>query len=80
MKERIVEILLDYTEMDKTNVTEMTTLIADMGLNSLDIMNVIVAFEDEFDIEIPDRIISSFTTIGDIVNYLEKQDTSRNKS
>ena len=43
-----------------------------MELNSLDIVNVIMAIEDEFNIEIPDRDIKDLTTIGNIVEYLEK--------
>jgi acyl carrier protein len=44
--------------------------VADLGLSSLDVINVVVAFEDEFGIEIPDQIIKDLTTVGDIVRYL----------
>lgn len=70
MREKIVDILLEYTEAGRENITSETALIADLGLNSLDIMNLVSAFEDEFDIEIPDRIISGFVTVGDIEAYL----------
>jgi acyl carrier protein len=43
-----------------------------LGLSSLDVINVVVAFEDEFDIEIPDQKIKELVTVGDIVEYLEK--------
>lgn len=46
--------------------------IGDMGLNSLDVVNIVVEFEEEFDIEIPDRVIKDLQTIGNIVDYLEK--------
>ena len=41
-------------------------------MSSLDVINVLVAFEDEFDIEIPDQKMKELVTVGDIVEYLEK--------
>jgi acyl carrier protein len=59
--------------LEKDKITEESALIADLGLNSLDVINVVVAFEEEFDIDIPDKDIKSFSTVGDIVKYLEMQ-------
>lgn len=72
MIDKVIEILAEFTEMDTADMNETTELVNDMGLNSLDVMNVVVAFEDEFDIEIPDRIIKDLQTIGDIAEYIEK--------
>lgn len=72
MIDKVIEILAEFTEMDTADMNESTELVNDMGLNSLDVMNVVVAFEDEFDIEIPDRIIKDLQTIGDIAEYIEK--------
>jgi acyl carrier protein len=55
-------------------MTEQSSLIADLGLDSLDVVNIAVAFEDEFDIEIPDRDIKNLTTIGAIQEYLAKME------
>lgn len=71
MLDKIIEILAEFTEMKAEDITSDTTLIGDMGLNSLDVVNIVVEFEDEFDIEIPDRIIKDFQTVGSIANYLE---------
>ncbi len=71
MTERVIGILLEYTEMEGENIAAETNLITDMGLNSLDIVNVIMTFEDEFDIEIPEEMIPEFVTVGAIVRYLE---------
>lgn len=71
MLEKVTEILLDYTEVPVGEITLKTDLINDLDLNSLDVVNIVVAFEDEFDIEIPDRAIRDLTTVGDIVKYLE---------
>ena len=72
MLERVQHILQDYTDVPMSDITLDSTLVEKLGLNSLDVVNIVVAFEDEFDIEIPDRAIKNLTTVGDIVNYLEK--------
>lgn len=71
MLDKVIEILAEFTEMKAEDMTSDTTLVGDMGLNSLDVVNIVVEFEDEFDIEIPDRIIKDFQTVGSIMNYLE---------
>lgn len=71
MLEKVIEILSEFAEKMPENVTEDSKLVADIGLSSLDVVNVVIAFEDEFDIEIPDEDISEFTTVGDVVRYLE---------
>lgn len=73
MIEKVIEILSEFTEMKPEQMTCDTKLVADMGLNSLDVVNVVVAFEEEFDIEIPDKSIKEFQTIGNIADYLEKR-------
>lgn len=71
MLEKVKKILLDYTEVPTTEITLKTDLVSDLDLNSLDVVNIVVAFEDEFEIEIPDRAIRDLTTVEDIVRYLE---------
>lgn len=70
MYEKVVKILMEYVEV-KT-IRPESALIGDLGLSSLDVVNVVVAFEDEFGIEIPDRVIPDFITVADIVEYLEQ--------
>ena len=71
MLENVMDILTNFTELGKDKMSEQSSLIIDLGLNSLDVISVIVAFEEEFDIEIPDQKIKDLVTIGDIVEYLE---------
>lgn len=70
MIERTVSILKEYCEIDG-EITRDSALTDDLGLSSLDVINIVAEFEDEFDIEIPDRIIPTLRTVGDIVDYLE---------
>ena len=72
MIKKVIDILADFTTLEKDMITEKTSLVTDLGLSSLDVINVVVAFEDEFDIEIPDQKIKELVTVWDIVEYLER--------
>lgn len=72
MIERVINVLADFTTLKKDKITEESKLTVDLGLSSLDVINVVVAFEDEFDIEIPDQKIKELVTVGDIAEYLDK--------
>ena len=72
MIEKVIDILVDYTILEKNNFTEQSKLVIDLGLSSLDVINVVVAFEEEFDIEIPDQKIKELNTVGDIIEYIEQ--------
>lgn len=71
MLENVIDVLSEFTMVEKSKITAQSNLVADLGLNSLDVINVIVAFEDYFDIVIPDQKIKDLITVGDIVEYLE---------
>ena len=71
MFEKTVEILSDFIEPDG-KITMESALVEDLGLNSLEVINIVAAFEDEFGIELPDRVIPTLRTVGDIVRYLEE--------
>lgn len=70
MMERIAEILKE-NDCEYTGLTGSTELIADLGLNSLKIIELACAVEDEFDIEIPDRAIKNLKTIDDVIRLIE---------
>lgn len=72
MLEKIKNIVLEYTELEDVEITRDSVLLQDLGLNSLDLMEMVCAFEDEFDIEISDREARSFKTVGDVLDFLEK--------
>lgn len=71
MLEKVRLILKDFVEFEVEDISLNTELISDLGLSSLDVVNIVMVFEEEFDIEIPDRVIEKMITIGDVVNYLE---------
>lgn len=71
MKDKIKAILSEYSGISVDEMSEETGLVSDLGLSSLDLVNVVVAFEDEFDIEVPDSDIRNLKTIGDIELYID---------
>lgn len=73
MLEKVREILLNHTQASADEIELNTELVKDLGLNSLDVVSLIIDFEDKFGIEISDRTIRDFVTVGDIVRYLEKR-------
>ena len=70
MEEKVKEILANYTEVSKEDMTRESNLLTDLALTSLDVASIAADFEDEFDVEIPDRKIPDLVTIGNIVDYL----------
>ena len=70
MFERTAAILSEF--VSDGEITMDSVLIDDLGLSSLDVINLVAEFEDEFDIEVPDRIIPTLRTVKDIVDYLEE--------
>lgn len=72
MTEKVIRILRECMEKEVAEITEDMELVTDLGLSSLDVMNAVLTFEDEFGIEISDERIQEFRTVGDIVRYLEE--------
>ena len=73
MIERLKKIVMDYTELEDIHITRDSVLLQDLGLNSLDLLEMICGVEDEFQIEIPDREVWKLKTVGDVIDYIEKQ-------
>lgn len=71
MIETLTKIICEHTGNSDIHITEDTILIADLGLTSLDLINIACLVEDEFDIEIPDRSIKQFKTVGDVISFIK---------
>ena len=69
----LLEILTDYTDGKITSAKEDDVLTADFGLNSFELFDLICIIEEKYDISIPDRMLPSLVTVGDLVTYLEKE-------
>ena len=70
--EKVREILCDQFELEENRVTMESSLIGDLGADSLDVIDLSMSIEDAFDIEVPDEEIENFKTVGDIVRFVEE--------
>ena len=70
---RIKNIVVEQLGIDENEVVETAAYIDDLGADSLDIVELIMAFEEEFNIEIPDDITKKIKTVGDTVNYIDDE-------
>jgi acyl carrier protein len=71
--ERVKNIIINTLEIDEVEIITMeTSIMDDLDADSLDVVEVMMALEDEFDIEIPDEDAEKFKNIGDIVRYIEE--------
>lgn len=69
--ERVKEIIAEQLDVDPESVTYESVITDDLGADSLDVVDLVMSFEDEFDIEIPEEAIESIHTVSDIVKYIE---------
>ncbi|MBE7056674.1 MAG: acyl carrier protein [Ruminococcaceae bacterium] len=74
MFERVKKIIVDQLGIEEAKVTPESSFIDDLGTDSLDLVELIMALEDEFNIEIPDNAAEQITTVNDVVEYLKKLD------
>ena len=72
--EQIKKILCDQLDLDEEQVTEDSEVIDDLCADSLDIVDLVMTLEEEFDTEIPDEDIENLRTVGDIVKYVEDRE------
>ena len=70
--EKIRAIICDQLELDEDDVTLTSSVVDDLGADSLDIVDLVMSIEDEFDIEVPDEEIAGIVTVGDIVKFIEE--------
>lgn len=73
MLDKIAQIVREQTGDESIVISRDSILLADLGMSSFDLINMVCVLEDEFSVEIPDRIIGKFKTVGDVMNYIEEQ-------
>jgi len=72
---RVKEIVVEHLGVDQEKVQENASFIDDLGADSLDTVELVMAFEEEFSVEIPDDAAEKILTIKDAVEFLEKNST-----
>ena len=72
LEERIKKIIIEQLGVDANEVTPKASFIDDLGADSLDTVELVMALEEEFDIEIPDEDAEKITTVGEAIKYVEE--------
>ena len=70
--ERVKSVIVDQLGVDEDTVTLESSFVDDLGADSLDVVELIMGLETEFDIEIPDDQAEKISTVGDAVNYIKE--------
>ena len=73
MEKEVIELISSTLEVDKKSISKDTDLLNDLDVESLDLVDLITAFEDKYSVEIADKDIKDLHTVGDIVNYIKKR-------
>ena len=71
--DKVKKIIVDQLDVEEDKVTEASSITDDLGADSLDVVDLVMSFEEEFDIEIPDEQVEKIKTVGDIVKFIEEK-------
>ena len=71
MEQKIIKLIADKLGKKPEQITLKTNLVEDLGADSLDVVELIMTFEDEFGISLPDEEVAKMKTVGDVVNYIK---------
>ena len=69
--EKVKAILSEQFDVEEDTITNDTTINEDLGADSLDVVDLLMSIEDEFEIEVPDTEIENIKTVGELVKYIE---------
>ncbi len=69
--EKVKAILSEQFDVEEDTITNDTTITEDLGADSLDVVDLLMSIEDEFEIEVPDTEIENIKTVGELVKYIE---------
>lgn len=70
--EKVREIICEQFELEEDEITLETNIREDLDADSLDLVDLVMTFEDEFKTEVPDEVIENIKTVGDIVKFIEE--------
>ena len=71
MLEKVKEIVAESLNVEESTLSETTSFKEDLGADSLDLFEMVMAFEEAFEVEIPSEDLVQITTVGDVVKYIE---------
>lgn len=69
--DKVKELIADQLDADADSIVASANIQDDLGADSLDVVDLVMSLEEEFDMEIPDEAVANIKTVGDIVKYIE---------
>ena len=79
VEEKVKKIIVEQLGVNPEEVTTEASFVEDLGADSLDTVELVMAFEEEFDAEIPDEEAEKLKTVGDAVRYIEERQKSKSE-
>lgn len=73
VEQQVIKIVSDQLGIEAKTVTRESAFVEDLGADSLDTVELVMALEEEFDMEIPDEVAEKIKTVGDAIDHIEKQ-------
>jgi acyl carrier protein len=73
LEAKVKDIIIEQLGVNADQVVEGASFIEDLGADSLDTVELVMAFEEEFDVEIPDEDAEKLTSVGSVINYLKEK-------
>lgn len=75
VEEKVKEIIVEQLSVNAEQVTPEAKFVEDLGADSLDVVELVMAFEEEFGVEVPDEDAEKLLTVGDVIKYIEEKST-----
>lgn len=72
IKAKVIKIVAEHLDVEESKVSDTSSFVDDLGADSLDQVELVMAFEEEFNIEIPDEAAEKIATVADAVAFIEK--------
>lgn len=73
VEKKIKEIIMNQLDLDEKEITPEAAFIDDLGADSLDVVEIVMAMEEAFDLEIPDEDVENITIVQDVIDYIKKK-------
>ena len=77
IEQRVKDIIVEQLGVNPEQVTPQASFIEDLGADSLDIVELVMAFEEEFGVEVPDEDAEKLQTVGDVIKYIEDKSSKQ---
>lgn len=72
IRAKVVKIVSEHLDVEEEKITDSSSFVDDLGADSLDQVELVMAFEEEFNVEIPDEAAEKISTVSDAVDFIEK--------